>query len=63
MEIECRGCSVYHGEASQSKCLVQISRGKADLKDCPCRICLVKGICSDPCQDFVDFLKTSKRKG
>lgn len=26
-----------------------------DINECPCRICLIKGVCNDPCEDYEKF--------
>lgn len=27
------------------------------IKDCPCLVCLIKGICGDECHDYIQFCK------
>ena len=53
MDTECRGCSAYYGE--KSRCIVKLDP-HINIYECPCRICLVKGVCIDPCQKFRDYL-------
>ncbi len=55
-ECGCKGC-----DAAQF-CKVNDSKAKI----CPCRICIIKMICEDPCEDYEKWQHTkpprSKRK-
>ena len=58
----CEGCSIY-------PCLLYISAGleKSDLvyrltriEECPCRICLVKSMCSSMCDNYAKQFKNKR---
>jgi len=62
MSGECKGCHLYYGKkGNPSKCLVR-ALPYVDVDECPCRICLVKGICNDTCEDFSEYLKGKRGK-
>jgi len=46
MRYNCTGCHIRN----QCHKLNRHRVYKADI--CPCRICLVKGICNTPCEDY-----------
>lgn len=54
-ESECEGCRSYEGY-----CKFGIIQNIAKTNGCPCRTCLVKGICNDLCDDFMDYKLLSR---
>lgn len=48
----CKGC--YLSDESNMICTVLISH-RQYIKECPCRICIVKIMCSDGCEKFFEF--------
>lgn len=50
MTTECKGCCTYEG---MRKCKF-IRQGDK----CPCRMCLVKGVCIRECDEFSTFSVT-----
>lgn len=50
-EDECKGCVDY-----DKNCLIS---GRVD---CPCSLCLIKGICTDTCEAFDERVKDIKYK-
>jgi len=53
----CQGCL----SAARVKCYYFI-KGAASIVKCPCRKCLVKGICREACDDFEKHDFTTSRK-
>lgn len=51
LETECKGCGVLQ---EFGECNIQIERPK-EYSKCPCRICLLKGICETTCEDYKKF--------
>jgi hypothetical protein len=51
----CIGCKLYY--SSEYVCLVKDER----LEDCPCLICLVKGMCATSCPDYKIVCEESKK--
>ncbi len=47
----CKGCYLKQKE-SLYKCIIN----NEENKNCPCSICLLKGICKTPCDSFINFL-------
>lgn len=45
---ECKGCAVM--EQDRDKMCSIVESGNVDL--CPCRYCLVKGVCNEPCEAY-----------
>jgi hypothetical protein len=50
----CKGCK------SKDNCEKYIDIIK-DIGKCVCRKCLIKGICKDPCDDFINLFKNYYR--
>lgn len=54
---ECRGCGFFDTEHKfcianiKSRCII-----KNEEVFCPCRICIVKGMCHDPCEDLIQYI-------
>lgn len=47
--MECEGCTV------RDVCKVSAKIAKKGNLECPCAICLLKGICVDACVDYYEF--------
>lgn len=45
---ECKGCQLFNN------CLIKTYLHEIDL-ECPCSVCLIKGICNKDCKDFILF--------
>lgn len=43
---ECKGC------LSESTCIFVDNYEKHAIGKCPCRICLIKGVCREACSDY-----------
>lgn len=56
METECRGCGVLQ---KFDRCNVQIDLPKT-YDQCPCRKCIVKGMCEIMCDEYKELWPTSK---
>ena len=54
--IKCKGCSTYI--AVSDRCALSIT----DVDNCPCYICLVKGMCHVVCDLQYDVLMKDKGK-
>ncbi len=52
MKHICKGC---RSEPSCKKYVYAMK--KIHINKCVCRICLIKGVCSDPCDDFTNLFK------
>lgn len=58
MGSECIGCKSYKNE---TYCLYGIVHNVKDTDGCPCKRCLVKGICSNNlCDDFIEYKLLSR---
>lgn len=52
MEENCRGCR------SEPNCKRYTDiMSKIDIDECVCRECLIKGMCSEPCNDFIKLFE------
>ena len=51
----CKGCILYDG-------LEYICVVKPSYKDieCPCKTCLIKGVCHESCEKFIEYGKNFK---
>jgi len=49
---ECKGCALRSQFGRRKECIMTESYIR-DIKDCPCKICLIKMSCSSLCSDFV----------
>lgn len=53
----CKGCK------SKDNCEKYIDMMKeVDIGKCVCRECLIKGICKDPCDNFINLFKKCYKK-
>lgn len=50
----CNNCVLIRGTKA-------IYRIDYNVKDCPCRNCLVKVLCNEVCNDILDYTKNYKR--
>ncbi len=48
--FNCEGCPT-----NAEECIYLADYSGHDIKDCPCRMCLVKVVCNDPCKEFEMF--------
>ncbi len=46
---DCKGCFTYTYIDTTSRCNISVIKG---VNKCPCRICLIKGICITPCDEY-----------
>ena len=56
--MTCKGC------ADESACTIQL-KGSVAINECPCRDCLIKGICQKVCEDLqkhYEEINTAYRK-
>ncbi len=51
----CKGCRIV--DINFCKDLIIESK----IKDCPCRICLIKGVCDKSCEEFSQWQKLGIR--
>lgn len=55
-ETLCKGCHTY--EVTKGKCITKSTITKMDDSNeliCPCSLCLIKSMCSDPCDEMRAF--------
>lgn len=52
MENECIGCSTY--SESHSTCINRFDPNISP-SGCPCRVCLIKGICFNECEEYLIY--------
>ncbi len=52
MKGNCKGC---HSSGEICKFLSVHSKSKHVFKKCPCMMCLIKGVCDTPCEEFSVF--------
>ena len=59
---ECKGCAINRVCNHIYKCPKNLTeiRVNSEIYKCPCKTCLIKGICNEPCEDFVNFEKIIK---
>jgi hypothetical protein len=50
---ECEGCRTYTGNGLYNDGSPECCLYKPD--ECPCRICIVKSMCADPCEPFIGY--------
>jgi hypothetical protein len=50
----CVGCKLYH--SSEYICLITDDM----LEECPCLVCLLKGMCGQSCEDYKTAVKRVK---
>ena len=48
----CKGC---HSDVEACKFISVHSKDKHDLDKCPCMMCLVKVVCTTPCEEYSMF--------
>ncbi len=48
----CKGCH-NKGSCERYEGIVR----EIDISKCPCIECLIKGVCSEPCEDFKELFK------
>lgn len=53
---ECKGCALRSQFGRRKECIMTESYIR-DIKDCPCKICLIKMSCSSLCSDFIKIYK------
>lgn len=58
MDVNCEGCALEQLEFL--KCSI-IHHG--DQPKCPCKSCIVKGICGDACVEWLDLMKENEKWG
>ncbi len=49
----CKGCHTYTHTDTAPRCDLSLVKR---VDKCPCRICLIKGICTTPCDEYEDFV-------
>lgn len=54
----CYGCDIYADNFCSS--ISHFNRG--DIKECPCRVCLIKGICKEVCEAYDEFCEKVQKK-
>lgn len=59
MENKCKGCRTYDANFEDG-CTLGFSPRISEGEECPCSVCLIKGICVISCNDLVTFLRKSK---
>lgn len=55
MENECQGCIVCEND----ECVIGVIPCISPTLQCPCRICIVKIMCTGACQEFKTYLEIS----
>lgn len=53
-EKECKGCYLSKQDGRQIICTV-LTNHKQYIRECPCRICLIKTMCCAGCDPFIEF--------
>jgi len=48
----CKGC---HSDRKVCKFMSTHSKGEHDLNKCPCMMCLIKVVCTTPCEEYSTF--------
>lgn len=54
---ECRGCRMCYKKTL--KCSIDMVPYISETEQCPCMICLVKGMCNSVCADFLKHSSAS----
>lgn len=57
MESECKGCKSYD---EKEYCRFGIIQNIENTKGCPCRTCLIKVVCNDLCDEFLEYKRLSR---
>ena len=52
----CKGCRLF----IENDCDQAIKPSKEYYINCPCAICLIKGMCHDGCRPYKDYWKSEK---
>lgn len=50
---ECRGCMMF--EKENKECEIRVIPYMPKVGHCPCKTCLVKGMCQNECTDFIQY--------
>jgi len=53
---ECKGCLINEPNPSLDQCFFQ-QPNEYLYRGCPCIICLIKCICTNPCEEYDQFSK------
>jgi len=56
MSNECEGCRSY----TQTYCSYGLIHNISNTNGCPCKTCLVKGVCVSICEEFINYKLLSR---
>jgi len=51
IQRECKGCRINYRCVLEPHCI----NGLGNKEECPCQICLIKGICEKVCTAFLNY--------
>lgn len=57
---QCKGCRSYSQMVEKPSCSIRRIPYIPEGLVCPCSICLVKGMCNKPCEEFIKFVERLK---
>lgn len=58
MKNECEGCIAYYSEEKKC-CRLGVIPCISESLQCPCRTCIIKVICDNTCEDFMNYVTKS----
>ncbi len=61
MKNDCEGCNMYDEE--HNACLTDLEYYPDLLERCPCRICVVKVVCNNVCEDYQEVVVMGMYRG
>jgi hypothetical protein len=59
MESGCEGCATSYVYGKEIRCMLEVVSNFSTMGRCPCRTCIVKGMCFKDCEKFSRFLARS----
>lgn len=62
MSSECKSCMSYADNANGRLCKAGV-HPQLGTRECPCRLCLVKVMCTVPCEELKKYRQAGYRAG
>lgn len=56
-DSECKGCKTYD---EKGYCRFGVIQNIENTDGCPCRTCLIKVICNNLCDEFINYKRSSR---
>ena len=53
IQNKCRGCKMFDKE--NDECEIKVIPYMSEVGHCPCKTCLIKGMCENECETFIQY--------